>query len=98
MRLLGYDELPPSSRKPALPLRNPRSQLLRIDDVLVDLKQGDVIIEHLMQEDHELDEIRAGLLPEWLLSAPEEIRHQRGDAKCQRVCVEIVVQWVVSVH
>src|ERR1051326_7131 len=98
MRLLGYDESPPSSRKAALPLRNTRSQLLRIDDVLVDLKQGDVIIKHLMQQDHELDQIGAGLLPEGLLPASEEIRHQRGDAKRQRVCVEIVVQRVVSVH
>ena len=48
-----------------------------------------------MQEDHELDEVRARLLPEGLLAAAEEIGHERGNAVGQRVGVEIVVEGVV---
>jgi hypothetical protein len=43
--------------------------------VLVDLEQGDVPIERLMQQDHELHQVRARLLPEGLLAAPEQARH-----------------------
>ena len=51
-----------------------------------------------MQQDHELDQVRARLLPERLLAAAKEIGHQRGDAVGQRVGVEIVVQRVVAVR
>ena len=51
-----------------------------------------------MQQDHELDQVRARLLPERLLAAAKEIGHQRGDAVGQRVGVEVVVQRVVAVR
>ena len=38
-----------------------------------------------MQQDHELDEVRAGLLPERLLAAAKQVRHQRGNAVRERV-------------
>ena len=50
-----------------------------------------------MQQDHELDEVRARLLPERLLALAEEIGHEGGDAVGQRVGVEIVVERVVAV-
>ena len=50
-----------------------------------------------MDQDHELDEVRARLLPERLLAATKEIGHERGDAVGQRVGVEIVVERVVSI-
>ena len=55
------------------------------------------VTPHLVQEDHELDEIGARLLPERLLAAAIEIGHERGDAERQRVGVEVVVERVVSV-
>ena len=64
----------------SLPFRDGGAELVWVDDVLVDLEERDVVVEDLMQEDHEFDEIRAGLLPEGLLPFAEEIRHQRRDA------------------
>ena len=60
--------------------REPSAQLVGIDDVLVDLKERDVIVEDLVQQNHELDEVRARLLPERLLAAAKQIGHQRGQA------------------
>ena len=51
-----------------------------------------------MQQDHELDQVRARLLPERLLAAAKEVGHQRGDAVGQRVGIEVVVQRVVAVR
>src|SRR5262249_7611017 len=51
-----------------------------------------------MQQDHKLDQVGAGLLPERLLAAAKEIGHQRGDAERQRIGVEIVVKRVVAVN
>jgi len=45
------------------------AEFIRIDDVFVDLKERDVVVEHLVQQDHELDEMGARLLPERFLSA-----------------------------
>ena len=74
------------------------AQLVRVDDVLVDLEERHVVVERLVQQDHELDEVRARLLPERLLAAAEQVGHQRGDAVRQRVGVEIVVQRVVAIR
>ena len=87
-----------SRREAPLAFRDLGAQLVRVDDVLVDLEERDVVVERLMQEDHELDQVRARLLPERLLAAAEEVGHQRGDAVGQRVGVEIVVQRVVAVR
>ena len=66
--------------------------------MLVDLEERHVVVERLVQQDHELDQVRAGLLPERLLAAAEQIGHERGDAVGQGVGVEIVVQRVVAVR
>lgn len=76
----------------ALPFRNPDAQLVRADDVPVDLKERHVVIEHLMQQDDELHEIRARLLPEPLFTPIEKIGHERGNAVRQRVGIEVVVE------
>ena len=86
------------AREAPLPFRDPGAQLVRVDDVLVDLEERHVVIERLMQEDHELDQVRARLLPERLLAAAKEIGHERGDAVGQRVGIEVVVQRVVAVR
>ena len=86
-----------SGGEPPLPFRDHGAELVRVDDVLVDLEERDVVVEDLMQEDHEFDEVRAGLLPKGLLPFAEEIRHQRGDAVGQGIRVEVVVQRVVAV-
>jgi hypothetical protein len=81
-----------------LPVADPRSQFVRVDDVLVDLKERDVVIEDLVQQDHELHEVRARLLPERLLPTPKQVGHQGGDPIGQRVGVEIVVERVVPIR
>jgi hypothetical protein len=81
-----------------LAVRDAGAQLVRVDDVLVHLEERHVVVEDLVQQDHELDQVRARLLPEGLLPAPEQVGHQRGDAVGQRVGVEIVVERVVAVH
>src|SRR5258708_30648777 len=98
MLALVHEEPPVSRGEPSFALRDLGAELVRIDGVFIDLKERDVIIEDLMQEDHELDEVCARLLPERLLAAAEEIGHERGNAVGQGVGVEIVVEWVVPVR
>ena len=45
-------------------------QLVRVDDVLVNLEQRHVVVQRLVQQDHELHQVRARLLPERLLARP----------------------------
>ena len=80
------------------PFRDLEPELVRIDDVLVHLKERHVVVERLVQQDHELDQVRARLLPERLLAPAKEIGHERGNAVGQRVGVEVVVQRVVAVR
>ena len=49
------------------------AELVRIDDVLVHLKERHVVVERLVQQDHELDQVRARLLPERLLASPKRL-------------------------
>jgi hypothetical protein len=74
------------------------AQLVWIDDVLVHLKERDVVVEDLVQQDHELDEIGAGLLPEGLLAPAKQVGHQRGHAEGQGVGIELVVERVVPIR
>ena len=52
------------------PLRfgNSGSQLVRIDESLVDLEERHVVIERLMQQNHELHQVRTRLLPKGFLA------------------------------
>jgi hypothetical protein len=95
--LFGDDEARLACREALLAVRDPGAELVRVDDVLVDLEERHVVIEHLMQQDHELDQVRAGLLPERLLPAAKQIGHQRGNAVGQRVGIEGVVERVVAI-
>ena len=72
-------------------------QELRVDGAFVDIKEGHVVIEDLVQEDDELDQIRVGLLPEWFLAASKQVVEQRCDAEGQRVGVLVIVKRVVPV-
>ena len=92
------DDAPVVRREARSPSAILRAQLVGVDDVLVDLEQRHVVVERLVQQDHELDQVRARLLPERLLAAAKQVGHQRGDAVGQRVGIEIVVQRVVAVR
>ena len=50
-----------------------------------------------MEQDHKLHEIRARLQPERFLAPRVENGQQRGNAECQGVRVETVVQRVVAI-
>ena len=97
VRHLVDDDAAALRREALIALRDLEAELVRIDDVLVHLKERHVVIERLVQEDHELDQVRARLLPEGLLAPAKEVRHERGDAVGQRISVEVVVQRVVPV-
>ena len=75
---------------------NPVLQQGRIDRAFVDIEQGHVVVQRLVQQDDELDEVGVRLLPERLFALAEQVVQQRGDAVRQRVRVEIVVQRVVA--
>ena len=65
--------------------------------MFVDLKERDVVITRLMQQDHKRDEVGAHLLPERLLAAAKQIGRDCGDALGQSVGVQAVVQRVISI-
>ena len=48
-----------------------------------------------MEEDDELHEVGIRLLPERLFPFAEYVIEERRNAIRERVCVEIVVEWVV---
>jgi hypothetical protein len=48
-----------------------------------------------MQQNHELEQVRARLLPERLLAATKQVGHQGGNAVGERVRIEVVVQRIV---
>ena len=72
-------------------------QELGVDGAFVNIKQGHVVIQDLVQEDDELDQIRIGLLPEWVFAASKQVIEQRGDAEGQGIGVLVIVQRVVAV-
>jgi len=59
-------------RKAASPLRI-FSPTIRVDCTLVDIEQGDVVIEDLVKQDDELHEVGVGLLPERFLLLPNRL-------------------------
>ena len=69
----------------------------RRDRALVDIEEGNVVVRGLVKKDDELDEIRVGLLPEWLLPPAKEIVEERSNVVRERVGVEVVVKRVVAV-
>ncbi len=81
----------------SLPVRNPDAELIRVDDVLIDLEERHVVVQYLMEQDHELDEVRTRLLPERLLASAKQIGHEGGDPVGQRIGIQLVVQRVVAV-
>ena len=70
---LVHDEAAVLRREALLAFRDLGAELVRIDDVLVHLKERHVVVERLVQQDHELDQVRARLLPERLLAAPKRL-------------------------
>src|ERR1700751_2882482 len=64
---------------------------------LVNVEQGYVAIEHLVQQDDELHQIGVGLLPEGFFATPKQIVEERSDPVSQRISLQFVVQGVVSV-
>jgi hypothetical protein len=50
-----HDHAPAPGTQVLLACGNLGAQFVGIDDVFVDLKQRHVVVEHLMQEDHEFD-------------------------------------------
>ena len=81
-----------------LPHREPLGDAVRVDGGLVDVEQGHVVVDDLVQQDDELDQVGIGLLPERFLAATEQVVEQRGDAIGQRVGLEVVVERVVAVR
>ena len=88
----------PLSRQLPLPLRELLGDAVRVDGGLVHVEQRHVVVDDLVQQDHELHEVRVRLLPERLLAPAEEVVQERGDAVGQRIGVEVVVQRVVAVR
>ena len=82
-----------TARSPSLIL----SPELRVDRALVDVEERHVVVEHLVQQDDELDQVRVGLLPERFLAPAKEVVQETGDAVGQRVGIEVVVERVVPV-
>ena len=82
-------------RTVSCPLRSGRSSSSGIDGAFVNIEQRHVVVEHLVQQDDELDQVRVGLLPERFLALAEEVVQQTRDAVRQRICLQIVVQRVV---
>ncbi len=76
---------------------DPFDEQVRVDRALVDVKQRDVVVEHLVEKDDELDEIRVCLLPEGFLAAPVEVIEERGDPVGESVGFEVVVQRIVAI-
>ena len=66
------------------------------EDVAVHLRERRVAVDEPPQQDDELEQIGVGLLPEGLLGFAEQVVHQCGDRKGDRVRVEVVVERVVA--
>src|ERR1700751_1337729 len=64
---------------------------------LVNVEQGYVAIQHLVQQDDELHQVGIGLLPEGLFATPEQVVEERSNAISQRIRLQFVVQRVVAV-
>src|ERR1700728_2049623 len=67
------------------------------DRALIDIEERDVVVGDLVEKDDELHEVGVSLLPERFLAAAEEIVQERGDVVGEGVCVEVVVERVVTV-
>jgi hypothetical protein len=80
----------------ALP-RGLSSPLIGRNGALVDIEKSHVIVGDLVKQNDELHEVCIRLLPEGFFPLAEQIVQERGDAVCQRVGIEVVVQWVVAV-
>src|SRR6267142_7046322 len=70
---------------------------VRVYGRLVNVEQGYIAIEHLVQQDDELHQIGVGLLPEGFLATPKQIVEKRSDTIRQRISLQFVVQGVISV-
>src|SRR5215472_11110923 len=86
-----------SRAKEMLGFGNLGLDFVRIYGRLVNVEQGYIAIQHLVQQDDELDQIGVGLLPEGFFATPKEIVEQRSDPVSQRISLQFVVQGVVSV-
>ena len=61
------------------------------EDVAVHLRKRRVAVNETPQQDDELEQIGVGLLPEGLFGLAEQVVHECGDRKGDRIRVEIVV-------
>src|ERR1022692_2227340 len=70
---------------------------LRANRASVNVEQGDVIVENLVEQNDELHKVRVCLLPERLLAPPEQVVQQRCNSKGERIGILVVVQGIVAV-
>ena len=82
------DELIPEQHLAFLDLRGEK---IGVDGAGVNVEQGHVVVEHLMQQDDELHQVGVGLLPEGFLALAEEVIQQGRDAVGQGVGFQVVV-------
>ena len=66
------------------------------EDVAVHLRERRVAVDETPQQDDELEQIGVGLLPERLFGFAEQVVHECGDRKGDRIRIEVVVQRVVA--
>ena len=61
------------------------------EDVAVHLRKRRIAVNETPQQDDELEQIGVGLLPEGLFGLAEQVVHECGDRKGDRIRVEVVV-------
>src|SRR5262249_6846649 len=84
-------------RKELIPLGDFVLQDLRVERAFVNVKERHVIVKDFVQEDQEFDQVRVGLLPEWLLAAAKQVVEEGRDSKGGCVGVLVIVQRVIAV-
>src|SRR5579862_6089609 len=83
------DGLP--AAKQLFPFLDLMFQAARADGTLIDIEEGDIFVDHLVEKDDELDKVGVSLLPERFFASAKEIGQQGRDAIRQRVGVQIVI-------
>src|SRR5437764_313533 len=68
-------------------------QRIRVDRTFIHIEERHIVVEHLVEENDKFHKIGVGLLPERLFPFSEEVVQQGSNPVCQRVGVELAIEW-----